>query len=184
MNIFSLDKDPEKSARMMSNKHVVKMLLESAQLMCTTHRLLDGVLEIRKSITGRRYKYWKLPDNREHSFYKPTHYNHPSSLWVRESASNYYWLYFHFYFLNEEYLKRYGKIHLSFLKFSQSLKEKPVNLQDIGLTPFKLAISNQDYIVPSDSIQSYRNYYEAEKLFTEEDKKRYYTVIEKEKTCQ
>jgi uncharacterized protein (DUF849 family) len=26
--------------------------------------------------------------------------------------------------------------------------------------------------------------YEAEKLFTEEDKKRYYNVIEKEKTCQ
>ena len=43
MNIFYLDKCPVKSAEMSCDKHVVKMILESAQLLCTVHRVSDGV---------------------------------------------------------------------------------------------------------------------------------------------
>ena len=42
MNIFYLSTDPEKAAKYMYNKHVVKMILESAQLLCTAHVISDG----------------------------------------------------------------------------------------------------------------------------------------------
>jgi hypothetical protein len=42
MNIFYLDKDPIKAAEYSCDKHVVKMILESAQMLCTAHRVLDG----------------------------------------------------------------------------------------------------------------------------------------------
>ena len=42
MNIFYLDKCPDKAAKLQYNKHVVKMILESAQMLCTAHHeLLD-----------------------------------------------------------------------------------------------------------------------------------------------
>ena len=75
MNIFYLDEDPILAAQMHCDKHVVKMILESAQLLSTAHRLLDGN---------------KLADER--GLYKATHINHPSSIWVRKSSENYYWL--------------------------------------------------------------------------------------------
>ena len=42
MNIFYLDRDPVIAAQMMCDKHVVKMILESAQMLSTAHRVLDG----------------------------------------------------------------------------------------------------------------------------------------------
>ena len=42
MNIFYLDRDPKIAAQMMCDKHVVKMILESAQILSTAHRVLDG----------------------------------------------------------------------------------------------------------------------------------------------
>ena len=75
MNIFYLDKDPKKCAEMHCDKHVVKMILEYAQLLSTAHRVLDG-------------NEWA-----DHvGLYKATHKNHPSAIWARESAGNYFWL--------------------------------------------------------------------------------------------
>ena len=80
MNIFYIDKDPVQAAEWMVDKHVVKMILESAQLLCTAHRFLDGT-EYVDATSGRRIKRWMLSDARESVLYSATHINHPSAIW-------------------------------------------------------------------------------------------------------
>jgi len=72
MNIFYLDPDPEVAARYHCDKHCVKMILESAQLLSTAHRVLDGD---------------EFAD--EQGIYKAFSPNHPSAIWTRESCENY-----------------------------------------------------------------------------------------------
>ena len=62
MNIFYLHKDPEISAKMHCDKHVVKMIIEYAQLMSTAHRILDGDEYEGKTKIGRRIRRWKHPN--------------------------------------------------------------------------------------------------------------------------
>lgn len=98
MNIFFLDCSPKLSAQYQCDKHVVKMALESTQLLCCCH----------------------APNTVP---YKHTHRNHPCALWARASLSNYQWLYRHALALCEEYEYRFGKEHackqviLSLLEF-------------------------------------------------------------------
>mgnify|MGYP003134329133 CR=1 FL=1 len=94
MNIFYLDRDPELAAIYQYNKHVVKMILESAQMLCTAHRY---------------YGNEDVP-------YKTAHLNHPSTIWCRQNSKQYMWLYNHMIALGEEYTKRYGKEHLTITK--------------------------------------------------------------------
>ena len=42
MNIFILDKDLQIAAQMLCDKHIPKMIIESAQMLSTVHRMLDG----------------------------------------------------------------------------------------------------------------------------------------------
>ena len=93
MNIFYLDHDVNKCAEMHNDKHVVKMILEYAQLLSTAHRVCDGTILDTFSKTGRRKKVWALADNRDTILYSATHINHPSAVWVRQSSANYGWLY-------------------------------------------------------------------------------------------
>ena len=66
MNIFYLDRDPNIAAQQHCDKHVVKMILESAQLLCTAHRVLDGTPYLGSSVSEKRnVARWKLPDERE-----------------------------------------------------------------------------------------------------------------------
>jgi hypothetical protein len=143
MNIFYLSTDPEKAAKYMYNKHVVKMILESAQLLCTAHIISDG-------------ENANVP-------YKATHKNHPSAIWARESISNYVWLYDHMMALGEEYTRRYGKKHLTILKCSGILSKAPTNVTKVELTPMPQCMPDQ-YKVPGNSVEAYWNYYEAEKV--------------------
>ena len=143
MNIFYLSTDPEKAAQMMYNKHVVKMILESAQLLCTAHVISDG-------------ENTNVP-------YKVTHKNHPSAIWARESTSNYKWLYDHMIALGEEYTRRYGKKHLTIIKCSGVLSKAPANVTKTELTPMPQCMPDQ-YKVPGNSVEAYWNYYEAEKV--------------------
>ena len=143
MNIFYLSTDPEKAAKYMYNKHVVKMILESAQLLCTAHVISDG-------------ENADVP-------YKVTHKNHPSAIWARESTSNYKWLYDHMIALGEEYTRRYGKKHLTILKCSGVLSKTPANVTKTELTPMPQCMPDQ-YKVPGNSVEAYWNYYEAEKV--------------------
>jgi hypothetical protein len=84
MNIFYLDHDAERCAEMHNDKHVVKMILEYAQLLSTAHRVLDGTIIDRLSPSGRKQKAYLLADNRESSLYSATHINHPSAVWVKK----------------------------------------------------------------------------------------------------
>jgi hypothetical protein len=143
MNIFYLSTDPDKAAQMMYSKHVVKMILESAQLLCTAHHILDG-------------------DDADVP-YKPTHKNHPSAIWARESADNYAWLYFHMLALGKEYTKRYGRKHLTIIKCEDVLCNLPGGMLNLGRTPMPQCMPDQ-YKVPGDSVTAYWNYYEAEKV--------------------
>lgn len=160
MNIFYLDPDPQICAQYHNDKHVVKMILESAQLLSTAHRVLDGVK------VNKRYV---ISDRRESGLYKATHINHPSAIWVRQSIKNYEWLTMLFEQLLREYTYRYGKRHKCETMFD--LAAAPNNISDgvfTGPTP-----AMPDYCkVPGDSLQSYRNYYILEKSHIASWKKR------------
>jgi hypothetical protein len=93
MNIFYLDHDPEQAAQYHCDKHVVKMILESAQLLSTAHRVLDGVVVQGKSVSGlRNVKRWRLDNEFDSVYYSASHINHPSAVWVRASPYHYNWL--------------------------------------------------------------------------------------------
>ena len=144
MNIFVLDKNPIKAARYQCDKHVVKMILESAQLLCTAH-----------------HEHPRNPFPAK--FYKPTHKNHPCARWVRRSFGNYTWLCLHALYLCDEYTYRYGKVHAS----------KPIidwctcNIPDIPICStgdFVLAMPEE--YKTDDAVESYRNYYIKDKKKT------------------
>ena len=117
MNIFVLDLRPNRAAQMMCDKHIIKMILESAQLLCAHFE--PGIAP-----------------------YKRTHYNHPCSIWIRRSRTNYQWLLDHADALCDEYAFRYGKIHKSKSVISWCRKNVDIltTLPNIGLTPFAQAM--------------------------------------------
>ena len=143
MNIFYLDKCPDKAAKLQYNKHVVKMILESAQMLCTAHHCFGSV--------------WQ----KENVPYKQAHLNHPSTIWTRRSANNYEWLYHHFVALSKEYTKRYGKEHLSYTKCKDKVNLLPGGLAWSGLTEMPQCMP--DEYKDECSIQAYWNYYIGEK---------------------
>jgi hypothetical protein len=86
MNIFYLDEDPKICAQYHCDKHVVKMIIEYAQLLSTAHRVLDGFEGYGASKSGnRQVKIWTLHDSRDEILYKATHVNHPSNIWTRSN---------------------------------------------------------------------------------------------------
>ena len=94
MNIFYLDKNPKIAAQMHCDKHVVKMVLEYAQILSTAHRVIDGD---------------EVAD--EKGLYKIAHKNHPSTAWARLGRGNYNWLSDLWGYLGIEYTHRYNKVH-------------------------------------------------------------------------
>ena len=159
MNIFILDKDPIKAAQQQCDKHVVKMILESAQMLSTAHRLADGQLTIVEE-NGRKRKHWRLDDEREDVLYRVAHAAHPCTVWTMESNNNYNWLYCHFQALSEEFEYRYNKQHKSWLLLNDILKSPPANVPVTYLTPFRLAMgAAPECINPNDPVGSYRAFY-------------------------
>jgi hypothetical protein len=158
MNIFALDNEPHIAAHYHCDSHVVKMIVETAQMLSTAHRILDGTLTTRKSVSGRNLKHW-IHASREDTLYKPTHVNHPCNVWIRETSGNYLWAYSLFYFLSLEYTRRYNKVHASFEKLKVPLLYLPANIPYGDKTKFALAV-DKDLIDPTtDAISTYRNYY-------------------------
>jgi hypothetical protein len=140
MNIFALSRKIKKCAEYHMDKHVVKMILEYIQLLCSAHIILDKTVSIK-----------------DYPLYKLTHKNHPCAIWVRESSSNYIWLYKLMTHLCDEYTFRYGKIHESCKKYRLLLHKLPKNIPRSPMTPFALAMPDEYKV--ADPIQSYRNYY-------------------------
>lgn len=158
MNIFYLDREVSKCAEYHNDKHVVKMILEYAQLLSTAHRVIDGEQYLDKTANGRSIKRWRMEDNTlETVLYKATHINHPSAIWVRQSNNNYNWLMCLFQSLLTEYTYRYGKIHATD-RLVYFLRKPPKNIPVSYLTQPTPAMPDE-YKVQGDSLQSYRNYY-------------------------
>jgi hypothetical protein len=134
MNIFVLDLEPKKCAEYHMDKHAVKMILESVQLLCGVHW-----------VTGSEAPY------------KLSHKNHPCSIWSRECIENYVWLCDLTKELCKEYTFRYGKKHKSEQILEWCMINQP-NLPVNGdITPFALAMPDECKI--GDAVESYRNYY-------------------------
>ena len=133
MNIFILDPDVSEASKFHCDKHVVKMPLETAQMLCTAHSKFTS----------------DAP-------YKPTHKNHPCNLWLLQSIDNYRWLVNLGLELCKEYSYRYGKIHKCEAIIKWCKNNEP-NIPSIGLTDFALAMP--DEFKTDCAIESYRNYY-------------------------
>jgi hypothetical protein len=140
MNIFFLDNDVKKCAEYHCDKHVVKMILETAQLLCGAHWATDSP--------------YLVP-------YKMSHKNHPCSIWTRESLSNYHLLCELGLELCKEYTHRYEKRHKSQEVIEWCMFNKP-NISDIGLT--EPAKAMPDEYKTNSVVESYRNYYVGAKL--------------------
>lgn len=142
MNIFTTNDCPVISAQEMCDKHVVKMIVEYAQLMSTAHRVLDGEQYEGRSKAGRRIQRWLHPDkNMEELLYKASHIKHPSGVWCRTTTANYTWLYKHFKASCKEYTRRYNRTHLTDTKMSKVLSSPPKNLAKGKQTEFAVAIA-------------------------------------------
>ena len=158
MNIFYVDHNPVVAAQCLVDRHVVKMVLESAQLLSTAHRVIDGIKIQGKSSTGRNQKQWIIGDYRDRVLYKATHINHPSAVWCRQSIENYEWLVEHFFALTDEYTFRYKKIHKCFTKIGDALINHPSNMKTKNWTPIPSCMDDE-YIISDDPVENYRNYY-------------------------
>lgn len=161
MNIFYVHEDTKICAKQHLDKHVVKMILEYAQLLSTAHRLLDGYEYEGKSISGRKAMRWKLDDSREDNLYMASHMKHPSGIWCRANLSNYTWLYNLWRDLMREYTFRYGKHHVA-ERLIPFLDIPPKNITEGDQTLMAQCMPEQ-YKVPGDSIQAYHNYYVGDK---------------------
>lgn len=141
MNIFVLDNFPKFAAEYHCDKHVVKMIVETAQLLSTAHHINGS-------------------DVHKDAIYKSTHVNHPCSLWVRESLENYHWAWELATYLCEEYAKRYRKIHKT-MEVVKTLSSFP-RFNNYKATPFCQAMPEKYRQV--DAVNAYRQYYINEKM--------------------
>ena len=139
MNIFILNEHPQTAAKMQHNKHVVKMVLESTQMLCSAFDPIH-----------------KPP-------YKKAYYNHPCTIWTRTSKENYMWLLIHAFSLAIEYTHRYNKVHASQKVINWCYKNiDKIDFPEQKRTPFALAMPDQ--YKTSDAVESYIYYYISEKL--------------------
>ena len=147
MNIFVLDKDPAKAARMLNDRHVSKMILESAQML---------------SAVADRYGYPTL--------YKVSHKNHPCTLWAGNRRANWEWLIAHAMAMGGEKIKRTGKSHKSLAViwwYKQNEYGPPRD--DLSMSPFAQAMP--DIYKHKDPVIAYRNYYLGAKQFFKDGKR-------------
>jgi len=158
MNIFFLDRIPQHAAKYHCDKHVVKMVLESAQLLSTAHRLLDGQSKAGKSKSGRNVKRWTLNDYREGVLYQAGHVNHPCAVWVRANIDHYRYVYDLLYFLIAEYRSRYGKTHKCEALLGPLLSA-PNNISFDAEWIDPPQCMPDDVKVPTDTVLAYRQYY-------------------------
>lgn len=138
MNIFYLDSNPRLCAQAHFDSHVRKMILESAQLLCTAHFVAGSHVD---------------------GMYKPTHINHPCAIWVRSAPGNYDYCWHLGWQLCEEFRHRWGKEHATQKVFG-ILAHNPKGILEAASwqTPVPLAMPDE-YKVPNDPIASYRKYY-------------------------
>jgi hypothetical protein len=138
MNIFYLHEDPVLAAKDLCDQHVLKMGIESAQMLSTAHWL-----------TGSEAPY------------KKAHVNHPSTIWTRSSVENYSWLVDHALEIFREYTRRYGKIHKT-QSVTEWLDKNRPNLPKTGFCPPPQCMPNE--YKHQDAVKAYREFYIKDKI--------------------
>jgi len=138
VNLFVLHRDPATAARMQCDRHVVKMTLETAQILCSAAHLLGQ----------------KAP-------YKPTHRAHPCVLWTAAGRGNWRWVVTHGLALADEYERRFGRVHKSrpVLEWAAGRGVGPRGGE--RRRPFVMAMPEE--YRGRDAVAAYRRYYFAEK---------------------
>lgn len=147
MNIFVLDRDPIIAAQMLCDRHVSKMILETAQML---------------SAVSDRYGFPTL--------YKPSHVNHPCTLWAGDSHDNWLWLVTHGLAMADEKRRRTNKGHMSEAVITYYYENNfgpPITLS--GLTSFAQAMP--DIYKREDAVEAYREYYLNDKQFFKDGKR-------------
>lgn len=163
MNIFILNQDPELAASYHNDKHVVKMPLEMAQMMCANIYCLNGLTSKAKAnknldLLYTIFKGFPQPKTSPYPFYLLAFPNHPCTIWLRESQANVKWGLDLFHHLLIEYTFRYGK-HRDLEKVYFWLRDNfPYDLiSQTGSTPNAQALP--DLYKNEDAVKAYRTYY-------------------------
>lgn len=140
MNIFFLSLNPKEAARLHCDKHVVKMIIETAQLLYSAHWVLH-------------------PEGLNENAYKLAHKNHPCSIWTRQSLTNYMWLASLGWWLCKEYQHRYGahKLHKTEAHIEWLMNNPPKSISEIEFT--KPALAMPDEYKQDDTIEAYKLFY-------------------------
>jgi len=158
MNIFATYDCPEKSAMVLDDRKLRKMCIETTQMMCANVRRQVGELDYaytynsKGNLSKHRKPVYRMFGERivdeiltNKIYYLETHYNHPCTIWARQSFSNMLWLFNHGVALCDEYAYRFDKEHGSkdvLYKCSKFLHKFP----HIGQTPFVNATTNHKHI--------------------------------------
>jgi len=138
MNIFYVNQDPIIAAQQLADDHIRKMQIESAQMCCTTH--------------------WAVGSQAP---YKRAHFNHPSTIWTRQSIQHYRWLVQHGLEICSEFTKRYGKRHKT-QDVLEWCRDNEPNIPDNGFTPPPQCMP--DEYKNSDTIIAYKQFYIKDKI--------------------
>jgi len=154
MNIFVLDKNPEKAARMHCDKHVPKMCVEAAQMMASAlrrHGATDEQMPLTKSGTP----------------YKGGYKHHPCTVWAGDSEANFIWLARHAIELCVQYENRFGKVHACRDPIHSMIGLIPLFTDKYpspkaALTPFAQAMP--DEYRDDDAVKAYQAYYHSKQF--------------------
>lgn len=184
MNIFTLSINPFEAAAYHCDKHVVKMVVEYAQLLSTAHRLLDGRRELVELPNGRQQEVALLPGETVNHIsvlattklnttktrhkvgihnpvcYNVSHANHPCARWTRETDANYHWLAQLLRSVLQQYTARYGRVHGT-QRVEDFLSRAPRNIRRDTMTPFVQTMP--DEYKQEDAVEAYRDFYAGEK---------------------
>lgn len=139
MNIFILDHEVSKCAQYHGDKHVVKMVLETAQILCSAYHLLTN----------------------KDAPYRLTHKSHPCVVWATSCSENYDYLVELGLALAKEYMYRYGKTHKSEAVIKWCLENKPKGMPLKGSLDFISVVPA--HCKSENVVEAYRNYYRIEK---------------------
>lgn len=150
MNIFVTSSNPKESATHLPDKHIVKMPLETCQMLAI----------VASDKWGHGYGTLPKADGTPYKTERGAFRNHPCTLWANETAANARWLIRHGLALCEEYSDRYGKIHSCLHTLAHANEIFPLNaLHFSKLTPFVRAMPDEFKLDTSiDTFTAYKMY--------------------------
>ncbi|HET8689006.1 MAG TPA: pyrimidine dimer DNA glycosylase/endonuclease V, partial [Methanosarcina sp.] len=163
MNIFFVSMNPVKAAELLCDQHVIKMTLESLQILYTSirkhvtyalianYRIYDNLAELGRRTTAGDFPPGDLQECKESYYryknfckkriiYKATHIEHPCVVWASSNFFNFMWLLTHFSALCDEYEERYGKEH--------GCKKHLINIRDIIKASLEYVSSPHAQVAP------------------------------------